>query len=154
MQEWRKRVSGRTLKGGGAGVSSYTTELAPGVADVDATSAALVSAAPILAPTAPAPAPYTQPDSAEGDIPDAALDSASAEDLAAQAPGPIPYEITPQALEAARNENNETSPCDALKGSPAEWMQSGGALGFACAQQVSTSPGSSFPGYSEHYSEA
>ncbi len=79
MQEWRKRVSGRSLKDSGAGVSSYTTELAPGVTDMDASSAALISAAPVLAPTAPAPTPYTQPDSAEGESFDAALDSASAE---------------------------------------------------------------------------
>lgn len=146
MQEWRKRVSGRSLKDSGAGVSSYTTELAPGVTDMDASSAALVSAAPVMAPTAPAPTPYTQPDSAEGESFDAALDSASAEVSAAQAPGAIPYEIAAQALEAARNGTNGTSPCDALTGSPAEWMRSGGALGFACAQQVSTSPDSSSSG--------
>lgn len=36
------------------------------------------------------------------------------------------------------NDTDWASPCDALEGSPTEWMRSGGALGFACAQQVCT----------------
>lgn len=37
---------------------------------------------------------------------------------------------------SAGNVMDASSPCDHLKGSPAEWMRHGGALGFACAQQV------------------
>ena len=81
----------------------------------------------------PSRAPAAAPEAAEGDSSLAAPEW-DGQELAA-------WGTDMQNASAPVQSGNDTdgaSPCAALEGSPTEWMRSGGALGFACAQQVRT----------------
>ena len=84
-------------------------------------------------PGQPSGAPAAAPEAAEGDSSPAAHKWAG-QDAAAWGPnmqnGSTPVQ--------SGSDTDWVSPCNALQGSPTEWMRSGGALEFACAQQVRT----------------
>ena len=145
LQEWKRRVARRSLQATEY-LSSYGPKLAPESASEGVFFAQMRSfadiqtAAPDQAPAAPAPAPFTQQASvpARAAVPATAVSPAEAE--AAPASDAAAPQGAAEAAGGARNESAGSSPCDALEGGPAEWMQTGGAMGLACAQQVTDSP--------------
>ena len=117
-------------------LSSYGPELAPESASEGIFFAQMRSFADIqtAAPDqAPAAAPFTQPASVIARAPASATAVSPAEAEAAA------FQGAAEAVGAARSESAGSLPCDALKGGPAEWMKTGGAMGLACAQQVTYS---------------
>ena len=153
VQEWVQRVARRSLQAFEPSPFSYGPELAPESASEGEFFAQarsfenIHSAAPGQALAAPAPAAYTHPASvvAQAPVPDTAVPHAetaaapaasSASNLASESAA---AQGASEAAGRARNESAGSSPCDGLEGGPTEWMKNEGAMGLACAQQVSQS---------------
>ena len=122
---------------------SYGPELAPDSASGGEFFAQIhsfepvLSAAPDQAPATPASAPSTQPGAALATAPLPATAVSPAETEAGPAPGLAAPKDAAETAVGAGNDTSGSSPCDGLDGEPTEWMRSGGAMGLACAQQVS-----------------
>ncbi len=137
-----KKVARRSLQAMEPHLSSYGPELAPESASEGVFFAQMRSfvdiqtAAPDLAPAAPAPSTSAQPTSysARAPVPATAVSPAEAE--AAPVADAAASQGVAEAAGGARNESAGSSPCDVLEGGPAEWMKTGGAMGLTCAQQV------------------
>ena len=146
MQEWRNRVARRSLQAAEPNLLGYGPELAPESASEGVFFAQIHSfehlptAVPDQAPAAPAPAPHTPPASATARAQVPATAVPPAETAAAPAAGSATLGGAAEAAGSTRSAAVGASPCDSLEGGPTEWMKTGGAMGFACAQQVTASP--------------
>ena len=157
MQEWIKKVSRRTLQAMEPTPFGYGRELAPDASGEGVFFAQIRSfehihsAAPDQAPAAPASAPHTQPASPVANAPVPATAVSPAETEAFSAPSSAaPQDAAETAAGTGGNDMVGSTPCDGLEGDPAEWMRSLGAMGFACAQQVSHPSTAQFPGVQHH----